>query len=113
MKTKSKSIARAVVTSVIYRNLGKLQKYKNNTLDYYADTRDVSKVIDCMVDTISEILYDSFRFRTDSIPIMQLNKTIDEMIECMMLWLDNEEVATAIIREMINKYFENDDVSDK
>lgn len=113
MKTKSKSIARAVVTSVIYHNLSKLQKYKNNSLDYYADTRDVSRTIDCMVDTISEILYDSFRFRTDSIPIMQLNKTIDEMIECMMLWLDNEEVATAIIREMINKYFENDDVSDK
>ena len=113
MKTKSKSIARAVVMSVIYRNIGKIQKYTNNTLNYYVDTRDVSRTIDCMVDTISEILYDSFKFRTDSIPIMQLNKTMDEMIECMMLWLDNEQVATDIIREMINKYFENDDVSDK
>ena len=112
MKTKSESIAKAVVTSVIYHNLSKLQKYKNNNLDYYADTRDVSRTIDCMVDTISEILYDSFKFRTDSIPRAQLNKTIDKMIECMMLWLDDEEVASTIICEMIDKYFEDDDISD-
>ena len=112
MKTKSKSIARAVVMSVIYRNLGKLQKYKNNTLDYYADTRDVSKTIDCMVDTISEILYDSFKFRTEGISRAQLNNTADKMVECMMLWLDNEEVATIIIREMTDKYFEDYNISD-
>ena len=112
MKTKSKSIAKAVVMSVIYRNLGKLQKYKNNTLDYYADTRDVSKTIDCMVDTISEILYDSFKFRTEGISRAQLNNTADKMVECMMLWLDNEEVATIIIREMTDKYFEDYNISD-